>query len=812
MEQVAQDLRFGFRMLLRNPLVNTVAILSLALGIGANSAIFSLANSVLLEVLPGVARPERLAAIYTKTRFSDYSATSYPDFKSLRDGNRSFAPIVARQPAFMNLGTADTPERIQGELVSYDYFTALGVATARGRTFLPQDDEVGAHPVAVVSHDFWQRRLGGDPALLDKNLLLNGKRFQVVGVAPAGFRGVSLETKSEVWVPTGMSGTFLPEGDRVLTQRGLLLFKLFGRLRPSVSLEQAQADLAAIRKRLNEQFPAPFRRGVVLVPAVDAGFSPDQRMTVSRMVWLLVTVVGLVLLIACVNLANLMLARATRRRREISVRQAMGASRLRLVRQLLTESLLLGLIGGAAGLLVARLVFPVLTRFRLPASIVLSFGLNGRVFAFALLLSLLTGVLVGLAPALQTTRPSLMPALKDAAPAPSRSRTFGLRGLFVVAQFALSLLLLVGAGLFLETLARLQSIDPGFNPRRLAAMSLDLGLTGFTDEQAQAFLSQLTGRVAALPGVRAVSVSSALPVEPEGSSVSLFFDARPQEGQRVGVNLVDVGYFSTVGLPLVRGRDFTVGDRGTAPPVCIVNQTLAERFWPHQEPLGKRMRFSGPEGKYLEVVGVARDSKYETLREEAKPFLYLPQRQVFSLFDTTKHLLVRTAGDPAPLFAPIRREVHALSGTLALFDVMNMSDYLSTLTVRERQTALLLSVFALLALLLAAIGLYGVMSYSVSQRTHEIGIRIALGAGRAELMRQIVGESAQLLVVGGIVGLLASRLSTRWVAGLLYGVRPDDLATLAAAAVVLALVGLAASLLPARRAARLDPTFAMRQQ
>jgi predicted permease len=810
MEGLKSDLRFAVKMLLKNPVLNALAILSLALGIGANTAIFSLTNFLFLRALPDVDEPESLVKIFNKSRLSDYGSISYPDYRDYRDANRVFSQFIAYGSEPMSLDLGGTPERVRGEMVSGNYFSSLGVKPALGRLVSPEDDRPGAAPVAVLSYGLWQRGFGSDPKVLGGSLRLNGNPFVVLGVAPPRFRGLELEKKTDLWIPIAQSPLIYPQGPSPLEQRALGLWRLVGRLRTGVRLEQASANLAAIGQQLNQQYPGRPPRNPLLMTAIETTFSPADRSAVSHLVGLLMAVVGLVLLIACVNIANLMLARTARRRRELSVRQTLGADRGRLVRQLLTESMLLALLGAAGGLALAYATLPFLARFQLPSEIALDLDLDGRVLGFAIVLALVTGLLVGLAPALRASRPDLVSALKDT-PAPGQVRGLGLRSLFVVAQVALCLVLLISAGLFLKSLQRLQAIDPGMEPENLATISIDLGAAGYSEEQGKAFYRQLLERIGHIPGVRAVSLGSALPIEGDFSAVPFFSDEIPEarEGIKINVNLVAPDYFRAIGLPLLQGRDFTSADAGP-PSVGIVNQTLAERFWPGQNPIGKRLRFSGSDGAMLEVIGVAANGKYTSLREQPQPFIYLPYLQVYELFATTKHLLVRTSIEPARLFADIRREVQTLNGSLPVFDSETMESHLATFLAQERQTALLLLLLAGLALLLASMGLYGVMSYSVSQRTREIGIRIAIGAGRGDVIRQLITESARLIVVGSVIGLVAALLATRLISSLLYGVSATDAATFILAFAVLAAVGMTAGFFPARRAASVNPMIAIR--
>jgi predicted permease len=816
MEGLKSDLRFALRLLFKNPVLNTVAVLSLALGIGANTAIFSLTNFLFLNVLPHVKEPESLVKVFNKTRFSDYGSISYPDYRDYRDTNQVFSELIAYGGEDVNLELNGNAERIWGEMVTGNYFPTLGVAPALGRLISPEEDRAGAAPVAVLSYGLWQRGFGSDPNVLGKNLLLNGNSFTVLGVAPPRFRGLELKEDTELWIPITHAALLYNQGPPPLEARGMGLWRIAGRLRPGVNLTLASANLTTIGQQLAEQYPSPIGYTPLLVPATEATFSPspDDRGAVSRLVGLLMAVVGLVLLIACVNIANLMLARTARRRRELSVRQALGADRNRLVRQLLTESMVLSLIGAVLGLALAYVLLPFLARFQMPSQIGLELDLDARVLGFTLILTLITGFLVGLAPALRASRPDLVSALKDT-PGFGKGRGLGLRGLFVVTQVAFCMVLLIGAGLFLKSLQRLLEIDPGVRAaENLVTLAIDLGPTGYSEEQGQAFYRNLLERVGNLPGVQGASLASALPIASSSSSVPIFSDSlsntpESDEGVKVSLNLVGPDYFRVIGLPLLQGRAFTPADTG-ALSVCVVNQTFAEQFWPGQNPIGKRIRFSGSDGDLLEVVGVAKNGKYNSLREDPQPYLYLPYLQIYEFRSTIKHLLVRTAVEPERLFTDIRREVQGLDRSLPVFDTKTMQSHLATFIAQERQTALILLLLAGLALLLASIGLYGVMSYSVSQRTREIGIRMAIGARRGDVMKQLIQESARLIAVGSVIGLVAATFTTRLVSSLLYDVNPTDTSIFALAFAVLAVVSLTAGFFPARRAAGVNPMIAIR--
>jgi len=836
METLWQDLRYGVRVLLKSPGFTAVAVLSLALGIGANTAIFSLVNAVLLRPLP-VAEPAALVFLFCGVRNSPYSVVSYPDYVDFRDQNKVFSGLATYSGIGLSLNAADQTELVSGAIVSGNYFDVLGVRAALGRTFLPEEDQTpGTHPVTVISHGLWQRRFGGDPNVVGQHLTLNGRAFTVIGVAPAGFNGTDLGETNDLYVPMmmqalvrpprgGYSGEMNPD---LLSRRGAGWLGVIGRLKPGVKIEQAQAEIATIARQLEQAYPDSNRDRIATLFPVSKG-DPQSRGTLLSVAGLLMGVVGLVLLIACANVANLLLARASGRRKEVSIRLALGASRGRLVRQLMTESVLLALLGGVVGLLLALWTVDVLKRFPPPANFLpfaFDFSVEGRVLGFTLLLSVLTGLIFGVAPALQASKPDLVPALKDESPALHQgSRRLALRNLLVIAQVALSLTLLIGAGLFLRSLRQAQSIDPGFNPEHVLVAPLNINLLRYTKPQGVEFYRQVVERVEALPGVQSASLARVLLLSGSGRTNSVMIEGqngpdRESRGEGTGggaevannttaANVVGLKYFQTMGIGLLRGRDFTAQDRDGAPGVVVINETFAKRYFPGQDPLGKRISLRGARGPWLEVVGITRDSKYRTLGEAPAPFVHLPLLQNH---ETGMTLHVRTGVDPAALIPAVRREIQALEKNLPATEIRPLTELISRSLFPARVGAALLGVFGLLALLLASVGLYGVMSYSVSRRTREIGIRMALGAERRDVLRLVLTEAMTLVAVGVGVGLTLAAAVTRLLAGFLYGVSATDPTTFAGITLLLAGVALFASLIPARRAMRVDPMVALRYE
>jgi predicted permease len=838
-EKLLQDMRFGARTLGKNPGFTLVVTLTLALGIGANTAIFSFVNAVLLRT-PPVAEPERLVYVFGGTKASPYGVSSYPDYVDYRDRNDVFSDLIAYSPITLSLNSDEQVDTVTGLIVTGNYFDALGVRPPVGRAFLPEEDATpGAHPVAVIGHGLWQGRFGADPGVVGRKLLLNGQQFTVVGVAPADFNGADAGRTSDIYVPMAMQALVRPprggySGEMnpdLLARRGARWLDIVGRLKPGVTEEQARAAMSTLAAQIAQTYQETNEEQTATVSPLVKG-DPERRGTMLSVAGLLLAVVGLVLLIACANVANLLLARATSRRKEISIRLALGASRGRLVRQLLTESLLLSLLGGAGGLLLGVWLVKTMRTYSPPANffpVAFDFSLDGNVLAFTLLLSVLTGLLFGIAPALQASKPDLVVALKDETalvPGGRAARRFTLRDLLVIAQVALSLVLLISAGLFMRSLRKAQGIDPGFDPRQVLTMPLNINLLRYTKTQGQDFYRQVLERVTALPGVQSATLTRTPPLSGSSRVSTVTIAGREGPGARSNsetsggagesvpsndtlASSVALDYFKTLNVPLLRGRDFNAQDREGAPGVVIVNETFARRYFPGQDPIGQRVSLGGAQGPWLEVVGLARDGKYVTLGEVPAPFLYQPLAQ---RHESGMVLLLRAGGDPSQLVPAIRREVHSIEPNLPLTNARLMEELLSTSLYPARMGAILIGVFGLLALLLASVGLYGVMSYSVSRRTREIGIRMALGARGGDVLRLVLRQSMTLMAVGVGLGLAAAFAATRLLAGFLYGVSPTDPAAFVGIAALLSIVSLAASLVPARRAATVDPLVAFRYE
>jgi predicted permease len=707
-------------------------------------------------------------------------------------------------------------------MVDGDYFPLLGVRAAVGRVLLPEDDVTpGGHPVVVLSDAFWSRRFGADPGVVGKTLVLNGHRFTVVGVAPPEFRGTALLNRPEVWVPLQMHDQVMIDPFREwFDDRRALIFNAIARLRPGVAIERARAELQTVAGRLEREFPNDNQdRSVAVLPLAQTMLDPNLQGNLERVGMILMAIVGLVLLVACANVANLLLARAVARRREIAVRLAIGAGRARLVRQLLTESLVLSLAAAALGLLIAYWLRDLLWALRPPllAERAVFPALDARVLGFTFLVALATGILFGLVPALQSTRPEVLPALKNEAPAAATGRRISLRDALMVAQVALSLVALIGAGLFVRGLRKAQDIDPGFETAGLAVFNVNLGAQGYDRPHGEQFYREALERVRRAPGVQSAALSTNLPltfftapmrsVFPEGTDI-----APDTRGTLVLTNAVDPRYFETMDMRILSGRGFSAADREGSKRVVIANEAMARMLWPGQDPVGRRFRFFGDDFDH-EIVGVTQDIKQITLGETPQACVYLPMEQSYSTYMT---FLVRGAGDPAPALAAARREVRALDPNLPLTQAWTLHEVMSQSLWAPRMAATLLACFGLLGLLLAAMGTYSVMTYLVHQRSHDIGIHMALGARRKDVAGIVLRRAAALIVAGIVAGLLGAALATRLVseaiAGMLYDVSATQPGPFLLTALLLAAVALVASLVPARRAMRVPPMIALRDQ
>jgi putative ABC transport system permease protein len=815
MQNFLQDVRYGLRMIAKAPAFTALALLALALGICANTTIFSFINGLVLRPLTGVKDPDRLVAVYTSDFSSGlYGGSSYPDYLDFRSQTDAFEDLAAREGALLNLNReGEQSERLRGGYVTSNYFTILGVNAKLGRTLQPSDDTPSASPAMVISDELWQHRFDSDPNIVGTTVKLNTQSYTIVGVTETSFRGLRLGLPPQFWLSMPAHTEFTSRG------RGDRSIGIVGRLKPGVTLEQAQGQLTTIGARLAQAYPETnlgvFGRPDEPRPITvvrEGRLRPEGEQGVWRISILLFAVVGLVLLIACANVANLLLARATVRRREIAVRLAVGASRGRLIRQLLTESVLLSLMGGVVGLLLTQWTARVLPSF-FPDSAAqgVDFSVDWRVLVFTFAVSLLTGLMFGLVPALQTTRPDLVSSLKDdAIGSNQRFRRLGLRDALVISQLALSLVLLISAGLFVRSLRHAVNFDPGFAAQNLITAALDTRAARLNREQGQTFYQQMIERMTSVPGVSGATFSVVVPISGSGQRRNAMIEGyqrQPSEDMELNTNVVGADFFATMEIPIMRGRAFGPEDREGGPGVAIVNEEFARRYF-NGDALGKRLKVDS-EGEYLEIVGVARTAKYRDLREDPLPFIYLPLSQEYQPNMT---LIVRTAGDPAALLGTLRKEMSDVNKAVTVFSVQMMSETIAGQLAVDRMIAVLLSVFGGAALLLAAIGIYGVMGYAVAQRTREIGIRVALGAERGDIMTLIVRRGLMLTIIGASIGLVLALALTRALKSLLFGVSASDPLTFSAIVTLLVAVALVACYFPARRATKVDPIVALRNE
>jgi predicted permease len=815
MSGLIQDLRHALRALRKSPGFAAVAVVSLALGIGANAAAFSIVSSMLLRSLP-VEDPARVVALFGRREGQPPLPFSYADYQSYRALGDVFEGLAAHTGTQVSLQGRERAEMVWGEMVTDNYFQVVGARLATGRGFLPEEGVEGARPAAVLGHGLWLRRFGGDPAVVGGTLRLNGREFTIVGVAPEGFVGTRLFSFApEIFVPLGQHERLRPETAGWLDDPATSWLSVVGRLKPGVTLERAQAAASALATAQAREDSQRQGLGVrlyanrtlinpwILDPAV-----------LQRMAALLLLAMSLVLAIACANVANLLLTRAAGRRREIAVRLSLGAGRGRLVRLLLTESFVLAALGAAAGLLFAVWMVDLSRGFRPTLDFATAFVLrvDGHVLAYTAAVSVVTALVFGLVPALQAARTSLVPALKDesAASVGTRSRA---REVLVTVQIALALLLLVGAGLFVRSFRNAQAIDPGFDPQGVLLASVHLGMQGYDDVRQVEFRERVLRDLSALPGVRSASLAFPLPLDAYSRSMGVTLEggATVRESERPDVfeSMVGPGYFATMRTPILRGRALDERDRAGAPPVAVVNEAFARRFWPGRDALGRRFSLDGDEGPWVEVVGIARDGKYLTLGESPRPYLFVPLAQRPSPRLT---ILVRTEGNPEELLPSVRAALQRLDPALPLYAVRTLRQQMETPLSGAQSGAATVGLFGALALILAAAGIYGVVSYAVAQRTREIGVRVALGARKADVVGMVLRRGAGMASVGIALGLVGASVLGRSLSGFLYGISGMDWPTYAAIAALLAGVTLLASWIPARRAARVDPLKALRAE
>jgi macrolide transport system ATP-binding/permease protein len=816
MDSLIKDIRYAVRGLLKRPGFVAIAVITLALGIGANTAIFSLVNTVLLRSLP-VERPGEIVSVAVRGKDDSFSAFSHPNYIDFRDRNDVLAGFFIYRFEPLSLSREGVNERVWAYLVSGNYFDVLGVKAIQGRTFLPEEDKTPlSHPVVVLSYDSWQRRFGGDPSVIGRDVLINNRQFRVIGVVPQAFKGTEVVYTPEMWIPAAMLEWTEP-GSTWLNNRASKNFFGVGRLKPGVDAQQAEASLNLLGQQLAKEYPDT-NEGQVIKIGPTGFIIPDLRGAVVNFTWVLMAAVGLVLLVTCTNLAGLMLARATDRRREIAIRLAMGANRLRLIRQLLTESVLLSFVGGAAGVFLALWIIKLLLALKPPIDFPLAIdvAVDWRVLLFSVAVSIAAGVIFGLAPSLQATRPNITTALKDTAAQGGAAKT-RLRSVLVVAQIAISLVVLIAAGLVVRTLQQLQTMNPGFDPNNALTMSFDLGLQGYDDARGQQFYRQLIERVQSLPGVESAVVANYLPLSLNFNSGNIYIEGKPVErGENAPLAMVasaGTGYFKTLATPILQGREFTEQDQEKSELVAVVNETFVRRLMPElqniSEAVGKRFSFGGPDRPLRRIVGVAKDGKYFNIAEDPRSFVWTPMSQDYS---SGGILVVRTKGNPESLFGPVRSQVQSLDPNLPIFDSKTLTMHMQFALFPSKVAATVLGVFGLVALMLAAIGVYGVTSYAVAQRTHEIGIRLALGAQLSDVLRLVLRQGLILTIIGVAIGLLGAYVAMRAITSVLYGVSATDPLTFVFVSGLLIAVALIACYVPARRATKVDPLVALRNE
>jgi len=812
MDTLIQDIRFGIRMLLKSPGVSIIATIALALGIGANTAIFSVVNAVLLRPLP-FPNSEVLMSVFGTNRERGVlrGSFSYPDFFDLRAQNSSFERVSCYHDGDFILTQHGEPARLTGVIATSDLLPLLGVAPMLGRGFVPDEDKPSASRVVVLSHSMFEKYFNSDEKILNQPITLDGKPFIVVGVMPRGFQFPIQNDSVDLW--TTITGD-ASGSDPITAQRGAHFLKVIGRLKPGVTEEKAQADADTIAARLAEQYPDTDSRHGMSVEQTLRAIVGDVRPALL----ILLGAVSFVLLIACANVANLLLARAMSRYKEMAIRSALGASRWRVVRQLLIESVLLSVVGGAIGLLLAVWwsdLLIALGKDDIPRATHVS--LDWRVLLYTFGISVFTGVLFGLAPAFHSAKTGLSETLKEGRGAGAGASKNRLRASLVVSEVAIAVVLLVGAGLLIKSLWRLNTVNPGLDPRNVLTFNVALPEVRYPAERQAQFFSTLKKQLESMPGVQSASVVDPLPLSGERFSISFEIDGRPvakKDQPSADFFNVDPGYFKTMSIPMIKGRDFDDRDKHKSAPVIIVSETFARQIFPGEDVIGKRIKpgisvFEDEETPWREIVGVVGDVKNRALNTEPRPVYYVPQAQVpFN----QEIIVVKTTGDPHALVKAATKEVGTLDGDLAVFGVKTMEEYISRSVSTPRFNTTLLSIFAAVALVLTVVGLYGVMSYAVAQRTNEIGIRLALGAQTRDVLSLIIGQGLRLVLVGLAIGLLGAFALMRVISGLLFGVTAKDPMTFIVVSVVLAVIALLACYVPARRATRVDPLEALRYE
>ncbi len=815
MSNLLQDCKYGLRVLRKSPGFTAIAVLTLALGIGANTTIFSWINSTLLNPVPGLSRPSEVVSLTLSKPGDNPFPFTYPDLEAMRDGQQSFTGIAACSFAQMSLKGKSKPERVWGMVVSANYFDVLGVTPILGRGFLPEEDKKpGGAPVVVISYRLWQTHFAANPDIVGQTIEINQHPYTIVGVTPAAFQGSQTGVRNEIWIPIMMEAQLNSLGDLLHDHHQFWLLG-FGRLKPGVTLERAQQEMTLRLKPEAKAYPEEHKGhdAVTVYPLWRNPYGLNQFM--STLLPALMCIAGLVLLLACVNVANLMLVRSVGRRREIAIRMSLGGSRWRLVRQLLVESLMLALAGGGVALVITFWTQGTLMRF-MPVTedipLALSIAADRTVLLATLVISVLTGVIFGILPALRSSAVAPAAVLKEEAGSASGTlKKARLASGLVVAQISLSLLLLICAGLFIRSFRSAQEINPGFNPRDVLIASYDLFTAGYSESTGAEFDRQLVAKLQALPGVQSAALSDRMPLSFGGGSTSVKpegYVSPANESMETQAAIITPNFLHTMQIPLVEGRDFTLQDTKSSQRVVIVSEAFANRYWPKQEPLGKQLN-SDLTHEWFKVVGVARDAKVTGLNEKPTPFVYLPLYQVYR---SNLMISARVAGDPLTFAKTIEKTVHELSPELVVYDVTTLELRSQFSSFGQRVAGTFVGAFGLLALALAAVGIYGVTSYTTRQRTHELGIRVTLGASKQDVLRLVLGHGMRLMLVGIGLGLVLALVSTRFLRGLLLGVTSTDALTFSTVTLLLCAVALFACFIPARRAMRVDPMAALRNE
>jgi predicted permease len=820
MQNALKDIRYAFRMLFKSPGFTLVAVLALGLGIGANTAIFSVFNGMLWRPLP-VKDPQQLVSINSKTRDAAFPFNlSYADIQDYSQLKTVFTGIVGFAPSPVNFGAEGRPERAWAELVTGNYFSVLGLRAARGRTFAPEEGWVaGKDSILVISYKYWQKRFGGNPNIVGQTVQVNNHAFTIIGVAPENYRGAYYFLEPDFYLPLSALPTIDPSNADALTNRRSAFLRGLGRLQPGVTSEQAMAAAQPIDQRLDKEFPEAHKGLTLLViPELKARPEPGLGGFMSTAVIVFMLLVGLVLLIACANVANLILARANGRRKEFATRTALGASRWRMVRQLLTETTLLSIFGGLLGLLLARWAALGLSSIQLPSDIpirLFDLRMDWRIFGFAFFAALATGMVAGLVPSLQASRTDLAEVLKAGGRSGGGSAGHHrFRNALVVAQVAVSMLLLACAGFFIRSLQNSAHVDMGFRVDHTLMVNVDLGLQGYSEERGQQFYKQITERVRSLSGVRDAAVASYIPMGYDNSLVNVFPEGQviddKTKTETAFTDMVQPSYFRTAGTPVIQGREFTEADTATAPKVAIINELFAKKIWPGENPIGKSFR-TDKNGPATQVVGVTRTGKYLFLYETPQLYVYFPLAQRYNSGAT---LFVYSLGDPQQLVGAVRDQISQLDAGLPVYGVMTMDSHVQygKPLLPARLGAMLVGAFGLLGLVLASVGVYGVVSYSVSQRTQEIGIRSALGAQSSHVLGMVLKQGMTMALIGTAIGVVLSLLLFRGLGTVLYGVKSFDPVTLSSVSAMLLVVAFVASFVPALRATHVDPVIALREE